>query len=59
MHTDDFEYTQEFNTIGKQFQRYEAIGIGKLYQYLNNLCGRALFNNEFVLLKYSLIENSD
>ncbi len=59
MHSDDFEYTQEFNTIGKQFYRFEALGIVKLYQYLNNLCGRPLFNNEFVIFKYSLIENTD
>ena len=57
---EDFEFTQEFNTIGKQFAKFEAMGGPvKLYQFLNYMWGKALFNNEYVLFKYALIEKID
>lgn len=52
---EDFEFSQAFNTIGKQIARFEVMGIDKLYQYLNHLWGKVKFNNEFVLLKFSII----
>lgn len=61
--SEDIEFTQEFNTIGKQFRRFEVMGPGKLYQFINHIWGciatMGLFNDEFVLHKYSLIEHRD
>ena len=51
----DLEFTQEFNTIGKQLVRFQPQGKDKIYQYLNHLWGKTLFTDEFVSFKYSLI----
>lgn len=52
-----FELNQEFNTIGKQLNRFSEQTPEKLYKYLNHLWGKKLFNDEFVLFKYSLLVN--
>ena len=54
---DDLEFNEEFNTIGKQLNRFAAQGPEKLYQYLNHLWGKTLFDKEFTLFKYSLLIN--
>lgn len=54
-HMEEFEANEEYSTLGKQFARFIEIGPDKTYQFLNYLWGKNVFNQEFVLHKYSLI----
>lgn len=54
----EFEANEEYSTLGKQLARFIENGsIEKTCQYLNYLWGKNVFNQEFVLYKYSLIIN--
>lgn len=52
---DNFELSQEYNTIGKQLKRFEAVGIQKVHQYINHLWKKVIFTDEFVSYKFSLL----
>ena len=54
---EELESNEVYNTVGKQFKRFIEKGTDKTYQYLNYLWGKNVFNQEFVLNKYSLIIN--
>ena len=44
----EMEFSTDFNTIGKQFFRFELLGKHQLINYLNYLWGKQIFNDEFV-----------
>ena len=50
--TKDFDFTSEFNTLGKQIKRYQKY---ELFKFFNHLWGKAIFDDDFVNFKYSLI----
>ena len=53
-----FEFTAEFNTIGKQVARFGAHGHKLLMDYLNYLWGKCLFTDEFVKRRFEAIRRS-
>ena len=42
----EMNFSAEFNTIGKQFAKFESLGKEKLIGYLNFLWGKKIFNDE-------------
>ena len=52
--TMELNFSTEFNTIGKQIKKFQS-NKEKLYDFFNYLWGKALFNEEFVNSKFSLI----
>lgn len=53
----EMEFSSEFNTIGKQFSKFEKLGKEKLLQYLNFLWGKRIFSDDFIEKKFSSIRN--
>lgn len=53
----EFDYNDEFNSIGKQIIRFESISNEKLKDYFNFLCGKSVFTDEFINSKYVQVIN--
>jgi hypothetical protein len=50
----EMEFSTDYNTIGKQFLRFELKGKQYLIDYLNYLWGKRYFNDEFIHKKIRL-----
>jgi len=50
----EMEFSTDYNTIGKQFLRFELKGKQYLVDYLNYLWGKRYFNDEFIHKKTRL-----
>jgi len=53
----EFDYSDEFNSIGKQIVRFESISNEKLRDYFNYLCGKPVFTDDFIRSKYVQVIN--
>jgi hypothetical protein len=49
----EMEFSPEYNTIGKQFAKFESYGKDKTIQYLNHLWGKNIFNDKLIGEKYA------
>jgi len=53
----EMEFSPEYNTIGKQFAKFETYGKEKTIQYLNHLWGKSIFNDKLINEKYASFQS--